>query len=183
MKIVTDLFFSFFKIGLFTFGGGYAMLPLLKHEIVLKKNWLSEDELLNYFSIGQCTPGIIAVNIATLCGYKLKKTLGSVVATIAVILPSFICIMLIATILKTLSYHHNIAHILSGIRIGVTALLINIVCQLCMQIYKNNANKILTCLIFVSALAALLVFHLSAVIVILSALIISTSVLFIRRKR
>ena len=182
MKILAHLFFSFFKIGLFTFGGGYAMLPLLKHEVVTKQNWLTEDELLNYFSIGQCTPGIIAVNIATLCGYKLKKTIGAIVATLAVILPSFICILLIAGTLRHFANHPNIVHVLSGIRIGVTALLINIICRLCTQIYQNSSNKILSGLIFVFALLGLLWLRLSAVFIILSALFVSI-VLFMKRCR
>ena len=171
MKILARLFFSFFKIGLFTFGGGYAMLPLLKHEVVSKQHWLSEDELLNYFSIGQCTPGIIAVNVATLCGYKLKKTLGAVMATLAVILPSFICILLLAGMLKHFSDNPHIFHILSGVRIGVTALLISVVFDLSCKIYQNGSNKIFSSLIFAFALFGLLVLHLSAVIIVFIALI------------
>ncbi|MBR6409205.1 MAG: chromate transporter [Alphaproteobacteria bacterium] len=100
MKILINLFITFFKTGLFTFGGGYAMLPILKDEVVTKHHFATEDELLNYFSIGQCTPGIIAVNVATFCGYKLKKVVGAIVATLALVLPSLIIITLVASVLS-----------------------------------------------------------------------------------
>ena len=93
------LFLTFFKIGLFTFGGGYAMLPLLQDEIVRRNRWASDEELMDYYSVGQCTPGIIAVNVATFIGYKLHGWFGGVMATVAIILPSFIIICLIAAIL------------------------------------------------------------------------------------
>ena len=100
MKDLFQLFFSFARIGGFTFGGGYAMLPMLQKEIVEKFGWVTEDELMDYYAIGQCTPGIIAVNTATFVGYKLKKLPGAIVATLGVITPSIIIITLIAAFLQ-----------------------------------------------------------------------------------
>ena len=90
MKELFNLFKSFFMIGAFTFGGGYAMLPMLEKEVVTKHKWATMEEISNYFAIGQCTPGIIAVNTATFIGYKQKKNIGGVVATLGVVTPSII---------------------------------------------------------------------------------------------
>ena len=81
MKIYWQLFWTFFKIGLFTFGGGYAMLPLLRDEVVRKRAWAKDDDLMDYYSLGQCTPGIISINVATFVGYNLAKKCGAVAAT------------------------------------------------------------------------------------------------------
>ena len=93
------LFFTFFKIGLFTFGGGYAMLPILQREVVEKKGWATEEELTDYFAIGQCTPGIIAVNTATFVGHKYRGVSGGVVATLGLVCPSILVILIIARML------------------------------------------------------------------------------------
>ncbi|MBR1841146.1 MAG: chromate transporter [Alphaproteobacteria bacterium] len=94
------IFIAFFKMGIFTFGGGYAMLPILKSEAVEKYKWVSEEDLLNYYSIGQCTPGIIAVNAASFIGYKLRRVPGLFAATLGVIAPSVIIIMFVAVLLR-----------------------------------------------------------------------------------
>ena len=95
-----DLYSIFFKMGIFTFGGGYAMLPILKNEAVEKRKWISEEELLNYYSIGQCTPGIIAVNAASFIGYQLRGFWGMIWATLGVISPSVVIILLVAMLLR-----------------------------------------------------------------------------------
>ena len=99
MRKLWKLFKLFFKVGLFTFGGGYAMLPLLKAEVVDKRRYLSEEELLDLYSIGQCTPGIIAVNVATFIGYQQARIKGAIVATLGMIMPSIIIITLVASVL------------------------------------------------------------------------------------
>ena len=100
MKDLIELFFVFAKIGLFTFGGGYAMLPMLQKEIVEKHKWAKEDEIMDYFAIGQVTPGIIAVNTATFVGHKTKGLIGGIVATAGMVFPSIIIITVIAAFLK-----------------------------------------------------------------------------------
>ena len=182
MKVLAQLFFSFFKTGLFTFGGGYAMLPLLKEETVEKRGWLKEDELINYYSLGQCTPGIIAVNVATLCGYKLRKSLGAIVATTALVLPSLIIIILIASLLKQVMHFAALQHILGGIKIGVTALLCSIVYDLCKKTYTQSTRKIFPLCLFVLSLILLLCFHLSAVVIILCAFIFCLIIFVFKRR-
>lgn len=181
MKVWVELFVAFFKTGLLTFGGGYAMLPVLKDEVVTKRGFIREDELLNYFAIGQCTPGIIAVNVATFCGYKLKKTRGAVWATFAMILPSLLIIMLIASVFKTLAAHEAIRHVLNGVRVGVCALLLKAVWDLCVHIYKNNQSKIWSVLIFSILGIGLLLGHLSAVTAVVFALLVSMIPLFVKK--
>ena len=100
MKELFDLFWTFCKIGALTFGGGYAMLPLIQREIVENKKWSTEKEILDYYAVGQCTPGVIAVNTATFIGYKLKGIIGGIVATLGVIFPSIVIILIIATFLQ-----------------------------------------------------------------------------------
>ena len=123
MKLLWQLFFSFFKVGLFTFGGGYAMIPLLQAELVEKRKWISESDLMDYFSIGQCTPGIIAVNVATFCGYKMKAKTGAVIATFGIIFPSMILIILIASVLHNFLDNPYVVHAFAGVRIVVAALI------------------------------------------------------------
>ena len=124
MKLLLDLFVSFFKIGLFTFGGGYAMLPILQREVVDKHHWVTEEEVLDIYAIAQCTPGVIAVNTATFVGTKLNGALAGAVATIAVVTPSLIIITIISTILKSFASIVIVQHALAGIRAAVAALVV-----------------------------------------------------------
>ncbi len=169
MKILWQLFVSFFKIGIFTFGGGYAMLPLLKAETVEKRQWLEENELLDYFSIGQCTPGIIAVNVSTFCGYKLKGITGAIVSTTAMITPSIIIITLAASILNRYMHEPVIASAFAGIRLGVTALLLNMIIDLAKKTWKESASRKLHLCVFAISAALLLIGNVSAVLIVILA--------------
>ena len=100
MHILMQLFLVFCKIGAVTFGGGYAMLPILQREVVDNKKWITDEELMDYYSIGQCTPGVIAVNVATFIGNKLYGTIGGIIATIGIITPSIIIIVGISSFLR-----------------------------------------------------------------------------------
>ena len=126
-KKCSELYVSFFKIGGLTFGGGYAMLPMLTRETVTKHGWTTEEKLLDIYAIGQCTPGIIAVNTATYIGYQQAGFFGGLFATLGVISPSIIIICLIASILQNLIDIPMVAHALAGVRITVCALMINTV--------------------------------------------------------
>ena len=117
-----ELVWSFFKIGILTFGGGYAMLPMLQREIVEKKGWATEEELLNYYAIGQCTPGVIAVNTATFVGAKRKGVPGGFLATLGIVLPSLIIITVIAAVLTNFADIPAVQHALAGIRVAVVVL-------------------------------------------------------------
>ena len=117
------LFLTFFKIGLFTFGGGYAMLPLLQDEIVRRNRWASDEELMDYYSVGQCTPGIIAVNVATFIGYKLHGWFGSVMATVAIILPSFIIMLILAKLMSRFKDNPYVESVMKYLRLVVVGLI------------------------------------------------------------
>ena len=118
-KSLGTLFFTFFKIGLFTFGGGYAMLPLLQREIVEKKKWATEEEMLDYFAVGQCTPGVIAVNTATFVGFKEKKLSGAVFATLGIVSPSLVIITIIAALLSNFAHIAAVQNAFAGIRVAL----------------------------------------------------------------
>lgn len=125
-----DLFFTFFKIGIVTFGGGLTMLPILKHEIVDKKHWCSEQQLLDCYGVGQCTPGIIAVNTATYVGYLQKGVLGGIWATFGMVAPSLIIITLVAAFLREFMDNVWLQHALMGVRGVVCALMLTTVINL-----------------------------------------------------
>lgn len=127
MILLVELFFAFARIGVLTFGGGLAMLPMLKHELVVKKNWVTEDEILDYYAVGQCTPGIIAVNVATFIGYKKAGIIGGIISTLGIVTPSVIIITILATILTNVMDNPIVASALTGIRGVVCALLIHTV--------------------------------------------------------
>ena len=119
MRELWELYRSFFTIGALTFGGGYAMLPMLERELVEKHHWVTQEEILNYFAIGQCTPGIIAVNTATFVGYKRRKVVGGIVTTLGVISPSLIIITVIAALLSNFMDILWVQHAFAGIRVAV----------------------------------------------------------------
>ncbi len=130
MKELLSLFFTFAKVGVMTFGGGYAMLPILQREVVEKKKWATDEELMDYFAIGQCTPGIIAVNTATFIGQKQKGVLGGIFATLGVVFPSLIIISLLAGVIEAFSHIVWVQNAFGGIRICVCVLIINAVVKL-----------------------------------------------------
>ena len=165
MKELITLFCSFFKIGIMTFGGGYAMLPMLEREIVVNHKWSTMEEIMDYFAIGQCTPGVIAVNTATFIGYKRKHIIGGIVATLGVITPSIIIISLIAGILDRVSDNPYVKHAFAGISVAVCALLI----QAIIKMGKSGVKDVFTAIVAVCALALTLVFNLSPIIVVILA--------------
>lgn len=130
MKLCIQLFITFAKIGAVTFGGGYAMLPMLERELVEKYHWTTSEDLADYFAIGQCTPGIIAVNTATFVGYKLKKNAGAVFATVGVVFPSMVIIAIIAAFISNFAEYEIVKHAFAGIRISVCVLIFTSVLKL-----------------------------------------------------
>ncbi len=145
MKILFDMFITFAKVGVMTFGGGYAMLPILQREVVDNKHWATEEELMDYFAIGQCTPGVIAVNTATFIGQKKKGILGGIIATLGVVFPSIIIISLLAGVIEAFSHIIWVKNAFGGIRICVCVLILNAVVKLS----KKAIVNIPTLLIFV----------------------------------
>lgn len=128
--LLWDLYGAFFRIGIFTFGGGLTMLPMLKYEVVEKRGWTTEEELLDCYAIGQCTPGIIAVNTATYVGYKKSGILGGIFATLGMVSPSVIIITIVAAFLKQFMDNAWLQHALMGVRGIVCALMLNTVITL-----------------------------------------------------
>ena len=168
MHILLDLFVAFFKIGLFTFGGGYAMLPMLQREVVDHHGWVTEEEVLDYYAIGQCTPGVIAVNTATFVGTKMKGALGGAVATVAVVFPSLIIITLISTVLKNFSEYEVVQHAFAGIRVAVGVLIVGSVWKL----YKKGVRGALSNGIFAASLLLIALLDLSPVWIVLASLLL-----------
>ena len=137
MKLLWTLYRSFFMFGALTFGGGYAMLPMLERELVEKHKWVTQEEILNYFAIGQCTPGIIAVNTATFVGYKIKGVIGGIVGTLGVISPSIVIITVIAALLSNFMDIAWVQHAFAGIRVAVCALILASVVKLAKSSLKK----------------------------------------------
>lgn len=165
MKELLDLFVSFFRIGLLTFGGGYAMLPMLQREVVDRHGWATEEELLDCYAIGQCTPGVIAVNTATYIGYQRKGAAGSVVATVAVVLPSLLIVTVIALCLRSFADNVYVAHAFAGIRVAVAVL----VADALIKLYRKGVKGALANGIFIAALLYSLLTKFSPVWIVLAA--------------
>ena len=172
-----ELFLVFFKIGAVTFGGGLAMLPILERELAEKRDWVTKERLLDYFAIGQSTPGIIAVNVATFIGHTKAGVLGGCVATLGVITPSLIIITLIAVFLSGFNDIGWVKKALSGINIGVSALL----CKAVWKFRKNVTSSVLAAALFVMAFVAVVVFHVSTVIVVVVSVVCGLLLFFIKR--
>lgn len=129
-KTLLQLYWTFLRIGGLTFGGGLTMLPMLQYELVQQKHWLEEDELLDCYAIGQCTPGIIAINTATFVGYKKEKVLGGIFSTLGMITPSLVIITIIAMFLRGFMDNVWLLHAMAGVRGVVCAIMINTVINL-----------------------------------------------------
>ena len=144
MKLLWDMFITFAKVGVMTFGGGYAMLPILQREVVDNKGWATEEELIDYFAIGQCTPGVIAVNTATFIGQKKKGFSGAIAATLGVVFPSLVIISLLAGVIEAFSHLVWVQNAFGGIRVCVCVLIANAVVKL----YKKAIIDVPTLLIY-----------------------------------
>lgn len=165
MKELLRLYFTFAKIGAFTFGGGYAMLPLLQKEAVEKNNWVTEEELMDYYAIGQCIPGIIATNTATFIGHKQRGIPGAAAATLGMITPSYIIISIIAAFIQNFADLPIVQHAFSGIRIAVCVLILSAVIKMGKGCIKTAPCFLLFCL----AVLVLLLFSPSPAVVIAGA--------------
>ncbi len=172
MKELLSLFFTFAKIGVMTFGGGYAMLPILQREVCEKKAWATDEELMDYFAIGQCTPGVIAVNTATFIGQKRKGILGGILATLGVVFPSLVIISLLAGVIEAFSHLEFVQHAFGGIRICVCVLIANAVVKLS----KKSVIDWKTIIIFSGVTLASLFTDLSPVIFVLIAAVLGIAI-------
>ena len=152
MKDLMQLYWAFFRIGGLTFGGGLTRLPMLKYELVEKKEWVSEEQLLDCYAIGQCTPGIIAVNTATYVGYLRKGVMGGIVSTAGMVSPSLIIITLIAFCLRSFMDNVWLQHALMGVRGVVCALMLNTVISLAKKSLVSPACYVICIAAFFLAL-------------------------------
>ena len=165
MKKLWELFVSFAKVGVMTFGGGYAMLPMLQREIVENKGWATEEELADYFAIGQCTPGVIAVNTATFIGRKENGALGGAAATLGVVFPSLVIIASLAGVLQLVADLPVVKSAFAGIRVCVCVLIFNAVVKL----FKKAVIDKKTAALYVLVLLGAALTRLSPVVFVLAA--------------
>ena len=163
MKIIFEIFLSIFKIGAFTFGGGYAMIPLIEQEVVNNKKWLNKDEFMDVLVVAQSLPGAMAINASIFLGYRIAGILGAISALIAVILPSFIIIILIAAFFMQFRNNYYVNAAFMGITAAVPMLVLVGAISLAKGIPKN-LRSLITILI---SLNALIFFHINPVVVII----------------
>lgn len=171
-----SLFFTFFKIGAFTFGGGYAMIPLLQRETIEKHQWISEQDMLDIIAVAESTPGPIAINSSTFIGYRTAGFRGALISTLGIILPSFGIMLLLSVLLRQFEQLKVVSYAFNGIRAGVLALILKAFLTMGRQCPKNP----FTLTIMISAFAAVAVFNVNVLLVILicAAAGILTSCLF-----
>lgn len=165
MRKLLDLFFTFAKVGVMTFGGGYAMLPILQREVVDNKGWATEEELMDYFAIGQCTPGVIAVNTATFIGQKQGGTIAAIFTTLGVVFPSLVIISLLAGVIEAFSHLAWVQNAFGGIRVCVCVLIVNAVVKL----FKKAIVDKITLVIFLAVALGSTLLNISPVIFVILA--------------
>ncbi|MBE7027591.1 MAG: chromate transporter [Ruminococcaceae bacterium] len=178
MKKLLNLFFIFAKIGVVAFGGGYVILPLLKREFAEKRSWVTEEEIMDYFAISQCTPGVIAVNSATFIGRRNAGTLGAIFATLGVVFPSLIIISVLALFLQNFAEITMVKYALSGIRACVCALILSTVISL---VKKSVIDKI-SCTIAIVVFLLMCMFDISPIIFVISAGVLGVVVSVLRKR-
>ena len=147
---LVQLFWTFFKVGAFTFGGGYAMLPILQRELLEKKQWITEEDLAGYYAVGQTTPGIIAVNTATFVGYHRSGVGGAIAATLGLILPGVMIIILLARLIVGFSDWPQVRHAMAGIKVAVSVLIL----EALLKLRKSALTSWPAGLIFLAVFAA-----------------------------
>ena len=172
MNIYLDLFLSFAKIGVCTFGGGYAMLPILQRDVVEKKGWCTDEELADYYAVGQCTPGIIAVNTATFVGHGQRGIPGGIVATLGLVFPSVVIITLIAAFLQNFADIPLVQHAFAGVRACVVALIASSVLKLA----KTTVVDLPTAIVYLAVLVLAAFVGLSPVLLVILAGVCGLSV-------
>ena len=153
MPILADLFLTFARVGVCTFGGGYAMLPILQRELVENKKWSTEEELADYYAVGQCTPGVIAVNTATFVGRSRAGIAGGIFATLGLVFPSIVIILVIAAFLQNFMHIQWVIHAFNGVRAGVVALILSSVIKLYKTSVTDWPTRIIYAVVLVLAAA------------------------------
>ncbi len=179
LRSLLELYLAFVKIGAFTFGGGLAMMPIMQRELIEKRGWLTEEELIDYFAIGQSTPGIIAVNVATFVGYKRLGWFGGIIGTIGVVTPSWVIIMLLAGAISSVDKYPLAQKALRGINVAVAALLTSVIVKFSKKTIKTFWNAVFMLLAFV----LIYFFKVQSVWIIIASLIIGSLLTLYRQKK
>ena len=179
LKELLELYLAFVKIGAFTFGGGLAMMPIMQRELIEKRGWLTEEELIDYFAIGQSTPGIIAVNVATFVGYKRLGWFGGIIGTLGVVTPSWVIIMLLAGAISSVDKYPLAQKALKGINVAVAALLTSVIVKFSKKTIKNIWNAFFMLLAFV----LIYFFKVQSVWIIIASLITGSLLTLYRQKK
>lgn len=165
MKELIDMFLTFARIGGLTFGGGYAMMPMLQREVVEKKHWATENELMDYYAVGQCTPGVIAVNTAVFVGNKVRGFVGAVAASLGVVFPSLVIIVAIAAFIQSFSDLPIVQNAFAGIRVGVCVLILDAVIKL----FKKAIVDKFTLALFIIVFGASVFIDINPIIFVIAA--------------
>lgn len=163
LRFFYEIFITFLKIGSFTFGGGFAMIPLIEREVITNKNWVKEEEVIDVFAVSQSVPGAIAINASTFIGYKIAGRMGALVATLGVVLPSFVTITLIAAFFSRFQENPIVKAAFMGVRAAVVALIL----MAAVKIGKAAVKDKTAAVIMLSAVALILVFNIHAIFVII----------------
>ena len=182
MKLLLDLFLTFLKIGLFTFGGGYAMLPFIENTCVDRKKWITPEEMVNITVIAESTPGPVAVNCATFIGLKKKGVLGAVFATLGVVLPSFVILLIISFFLDQFLEIRWVAGAFFGMKIAIGILITDAAVRMIKKLDKDPLSVVITAVSFV-AMMLINIFSLrvSTIVLMVTASVVGLIVYFIRR--
>ena len=182
--MLLNLFMTFFRIGLFTFGGGYAMISVIENVCVEKKKWITHEDLVNVTVIAESTPGPVAINCATFVGYRQKGIAGSAAATLGVVLPSFIIIWAISMFLDRFLEIAWVASAFRGIRVAVGILILDVGIRMAKKMPKEPLRIVLlVCAVAVLLLAALFSWHISTITLLLAAAAVSLAVFLVQDTR
>lgn len=178
MNIFLELLISFIKIGFLTIGGGYVMLPMMQSELIDKKHWITEEELLDYYAVGQSTPGIIAVNVATFVGYKKAGVTGGIVATLGIIAPSLIIITALAGVIQSIDQYPNVQKAMSGINVAVCALITDAT----LNFIKKGVKNFVTLLVLLASFLLIYYVKVPSYLIVLGAAFLGTITYFVKNK-
>ena len=179
IRLLIELYLAFVKIGAFTFGGGLAMMPIMQRELIEKRGWLTDEELIDYFAIGQSTPGIIAVNVATFVGYKRLGVLGGIIGTLGVVTPSWVIIMILAGAISSVDKYPVAQKALKGINVAVAALLTSVIVKFSKKTIKSVWNAVL----MLTAFALIYFFKVQSVWIIIASLVIGCLITMYKQKK
>ena len=187
MKDLLELYWAYLKIGCVNFGGGYAMLPLLERELVTKRGWTTMEELRDYFAIGQCTPGVIALNVSTFIGQKRKGVAGAIAAMLGFLTAPIAIILVIAAFLRNFAELEVVQHAFAGIRVCVCVLIL----QAVLRLWKSSVVDVFTMVLYavilalsaVSTFTSLLPFKIPAAVLVILAGLAGLAVSLVKNKK